>query len=221
MQSNPSSELPNAPLSAEPEAAEQGASYSFRTSLLGSGWTFAIAGDGIDWSSGQRSGHVPFAKIRRVRMAFRPLSMQSYRFITEVWAEGAPKLTIASTSWKSLVEHQRLDSEYSAFLRAFHRALAKSGATVRCEQGSPPVLYWPGVVVFGGMGLGLAVLIVRALQVGSLAGAAFVAAFMLLFMWQGGNFFRRNRPGLYRPEAPPAELLPGASPRTTSTEHLA
>ena len=38
--------------------------------------------------------------------------------------------------------------------------------------------------------------------------AAFVGAFMLLFLWQGGNFFRRNRPGFYRPEALPAELLP-------------
>jgi hypothetical protein len=30
----------------------------------------------------------------------------------------------------------------------------------------------------------------------------------VLFLWQSGNFFRRNRPGLYRPEALPAELLP-------------
>ena len=35
-----------------------------------------------------------------------------------------------------------------------------------------------------------------------------IAAFLALFLWQGGNFFRRNRPGLYRPDAPPEELLP-------------
>jgi len=41
----------------------------------------------------------------------------------------------------------------------------------------------------------------------AVAGAA-VGGFLVLFLWQGGNFFRRNRPGLYRPEALPAELMP-------------
>jgi hypothetical protein len=58
--------------------------------------------------------------------------------------------------------------------------------------------------------LGLAVLIVRALQAGALAGALFVAAFLALFLWQAGNFFRRNRPGLYRADAPPRALMPKA-----------
>ena len=39
-------------------------------------------------------------------------------------------------------------------------------------------------------------------------GAAFIGAFLLLFLWQGGNFFRRNKPGVYRAEAPPPELMP-------------
>ena len=58
------------------------------------------------------------------------------------------------------------------------------------------------------MGVGLALLIVRALQAHAVAGTAFVGGFLALFLWQGGNFFRRNRPGLYRPEAPPDDLLP-------------
>jgi hypothetical protein len=49
---------------------------------------------------------------------------------------------------------------------------------------------------------------VRALQADSKGGAAFIGGFLVLFLWQGGNFFRRNRPGLYRPEALPAELMP-------------
>ena len=36
----------------------------------------------------------------------------------------------------------------------------------------------------------------------------FTAALMALFLWQGGNFFRRNRPGRYRPDALPAALMP-------------
>jgi len=49
---------------------------------------------------------------------------------------------------------------------------------------------------------------VRALQAHTISVAAFIAAFLALFLWQGGNFFRRNKPGRYRPDALPPELLP-------------
>jgi hypothetical protein len=54
----------------------------------------------------------------------------------------------------------------------------------------------------------LAVLAVRALAAEAFAGAALVAAFFALFIWQSGAYFRRNRPGRYRPETPPLELVP-------------
>ncbi len=41
-----------------------------------------------------------------------------------------------------------------------------------------------------------------------MGGAAFIGFFMLLFVWQGGNFFRRNKPGYYRPDALPELLMP-------------
>ena len=89
-----------------------------------------------------------------------------------------------------------------------HRRIALAGPPARFEQGSHPLLYWPGLLVFVGLALGFAALIARALQAGVMSGAAFVGGFLGLFLWQGGNFFRRNRPGLYRPEALPAELMP-------------
>ena len=41
-----------------------------------------------------------------------------------------------------------------------------------------------------------------------MAAAALVGAFFALFAWQSGAFFRRNRPGRYRPDAVPADLVP-------------
>ncbi len=70
----------------------------------------------------------------------------------------------------------------------------------------------------------LAFLIVRALQAQANGGALFIAGFLALFLWRGGDFFRRNRPRFYRVDALPAELLPKVLSRycrTTSTEHLA
>lgn len=193
-----------------PASADERVSYSYRPSLLGAAFEFKLSGDGIDFAAGRRAGHVPFRSIRRIRMSYKPASMQSQRFLTEIWADGAPKLEILSSSWKSMVEQERRDGPYSAFVAELHRRVAAAGAPVRFEQGTSMFVYWPGLTVFAGVALGLAFLIVRALQSGAPGGAAFIAAFLALFLWQGGKFFHRNRPGVYRPDGPPPELMPKA-----------
>jgi hypothetical protein len=189
-------------------AADTGVAYAYRPSLLGAVWQFKLVNDGIEWVTGRRSGHIPFRNVRRLRMSFKPANMQSRRFLTEVWAEGAPKLAIVSSSWKSMVEQEQLDGPYSAFVVELHRRLAEAATPVRYEQGTRALMYWPGLVLSVGVALGLCVLIVRALQVDAMSGAAFIAAFLALFLWQGGNYFHRNRPGVYRPDALPPALLP-------------
>jgi hypothetical protein len=182
--------------------------YAYRASLVGAAREFKLTRDDIEWSTGRRSGRIPYRSVRRLRMSFKPSNMQWHRFLTEVWADGAPKLEIISSSWKSVFEQERLDNSYSVFVTELHRRVADAAMPVRFERGRNPLLFWPGFVAFVGVALGLAALIVRALQVGTLGGMAFIAAFLGLFLWQGGNFVRRNRPGVYRPDALPAELLP-------------
>ena len=147
--------------------------YAYRPSLLGAAWEFRLAGDGIDWAAGRKGGHIPFRAVRRLRMSFRPASMQSHRFMTELWADGAPKLEILSSSWKSMVEQERLDGRYTAFVAELHRRIALAAAPARFEKGSNPLLYWPGLIAYVGVSLGLALLVMRALQVNAKGGAAF------------------------------------------------
>jgi len=183
--------------------------YAYRPSLLGAAWEFKLTGYGIDWAAGRKAGHIPFRNLRRLRLSYRPASMQSHRFMTELWAEGAPKLEILSSSWKSLVEQERLDKPYVAFVTELHRRIALAAPPARFEQGRSPLLYWPRLIAFVGVALGLALLVVRALQADSKGGAAFIGGFLVLFLWQGGKYFRRNRPGVYHPLDLPAQLLPG------------
>jgi hypothetical protein len=200
----------NDEVSADPAAAggSPEPAYAYRPSLLGAGWTFRLTAGGIAWEAAAKSGHVPYRAVRRVRMTYKPASMQSHRFVTEIWAERAPKLQIVSTSWKSLMEQERLDQPYAAFVRELHRRLSAAGAPVDYVQGHNPLRYWPGLVFFVAVALGLAVAVARSLQAHSLGGAVVVVGFLALFLWQGGNFIRRNRPGRYSPRALPAELIP-------------
>ena len=176
--------------------------------MLGAPFEFRLGEHGLDWNLGRKSGRLALASVRRVRMSFRPASMQPHRFVTEIWAEGAPKLELMSSSWKSMVEQERLDAQYAIFVRELHRRLALAQAPARYEQGTNAALYWPGLIVFAAVSLGLAGLIVRALQAHANGGAAFIGVFLALFLWRGGDFFRRNRPRLYRADALPAELMP-------------
>jgi len=182
--------------------------YSFRPSLLGAPWTFRLTPTALSFEAGRKSGRVAYGDINRLRLSFRPISMQTQRFQTEIWAAGAPKLVLISSSWKSMVEQERLDQSYAAFVADLHRRIAAAGSAVRFEQGSNPIRYWPGLAVFTAMSLEMAFLIMRALQSDAPAGAAFIAAFLGLFLWHGGNYFRRNRPGVYAPEALPELLMP-------------
>jgi hypothetical protein len=183
--------------------------YSHKPSLMGAAWEFRLRSDALDWGVGFREGRIPYRNIRRVRLSFRPVTMQMRRFVTEIWSTDGPKLTIASTSWRSLLEQEAKDDAYGAFIRELHRRLAAAGGAATFERGSPAMLYWPGLVIFAGAGLGLAALTARALQEQALAAAALIGGFFALFLWQSGNYFRRNRPGRYRPDALPDDLVPG------------
>src|ERR1051325_617381 len=168
--------------------------YSYRPSLLGAPFEFRLGEHGLDWRVGRRSGAVAWREIERVRMSFRPTGMQRYRFVTEIWAASAPKLTVVSSSWKSMMVQERLDESYAAFVVALHRRLAQAQSRAVFEQGTHAVRYWPGLAVFAGVSLTLAALAVRALQAQAYGGALFIVAFLGLFLWRGGEYFRRNRP---------------------------
>jgi hypothetical protein len=196
-------------------AAEEGAiAYAYRPSVLGAPVELRLGADAIDWTAGAKSGHMALRDVRLVSMSFKPVSMQPYRFVTRIWAQGSPRLEIVSTSWRSMVEQERLDVRYAAFVRELHRRIVAAAAPARFVQGKNPWLYWPGLVLFVLVGLMLAAMVPTALKGHSIAGAAFIAAFLAILLWQGGTFFRRNKPGSYRPDALPPELLPKGGGKT-------
>ena len=182
--------------------------YSYKPSLAGAPWQFRLAPDHLVWTRGYRSGTLPYRDIARIRLSFRPMTMQTKRYLTEIWAPETPKLTIASASWKGLIEQTALAGPYSEFVAELHRRVAAAGGRPRCDCGIHPILYWFGVFVYAAVLFGLAALIVRALQIASYPAALFIAAFFGLFAWQLGHFFRLNKPVRYQPDAPPQQLLP-------------
>lgn len=182
--------------------------YSFRPSVLGAPRNFRLSANAIIWDAGRRSGQIAYGRITRVRLSFRPVTMQNHRFVAEIWSQDGPKLEIVSSSWKSMVEQVRLDSEYRAFIIELHRRLSAAGTTARFDTGTNPPAFWGGLLLLAIAAFGLITLIVRAIEAKAGAAALLIAIFVAAFLWYGGNYFRRNRPGQYRPDALPEALLP-------------
>jgi hypothetical protein len=186
--------------------------YGFKPSLFGASWDYRLLPDALAWRAGGRGGEVRYADIKRMRVSFRPVSMQTYRFLTEIWPRRGPKLRVVSSSWRSMVEQQRQGAGYRAFVIELGRRIAMAQPTGMVDTGSAPMIYWTGVTVVAVVALAIAALIVSGLLTAEWAGAAFVSAFLALFLWQAGTFFRRNRPARCRPDALPEHVLPAAVP---------
>jgi hypothetical protein len=182
--------------------------YAYRPSVLGATWSFRLTPDAIAWDAGRRSGRIAYGDVARVRMSFRPATLQSQRFLTEIWSRDGTKLRILSSSWKSMVEQTRLDDSYRAFVVALHRRLAGANARVDYVSGASPFLYWLGLATFVATSLVIAALIVRVTQAGAAGAALLIAAFLAGFLWQAGGYFRRNLPGRYSPDTLPLHQLP-------------
>jgi hypothetical protein len=197
-------------MSDEPRASDgDDPAYSYKPSLMGAAFEFRLRPDALEWRKGRHEGRTPYGRVARVRLSFRPTTTQMRRFIAEIWPMDGPKLTVASTTARSLVDHPAQDEAYGAFIRELHRRFAAAGAPASFETGMNPILYWPGLVLMAAAGIGFAVLTVRALELAAYGAAALIGGFLALSLWQSGVYFRRNRPGRYRPEALPRLLVPG------------
>jgi len=182
--------------------------YEFKASLVGAMCQFKLMLDGLHWQVGRRTGNARYDRLRAVRLSYRPVTMQSYRFVTEIWPADQPKIQIVSVSWRSMVSQQRLDAAYAGFITELHRRLAATGGRTQFSIGLPVVTYWVGIVVFSGVLLATAALVLRAVQVAQWSASAVIVIFFGVFAYQLGQYFYRNRPQRYRPDDIPAQVLP-------------
>jgi hypothetical protein len=182
--------------------------YAFKASLAGGMRRFTLKPDALHWQVGNRGGSARYDRIRAVRLSYRPVTMQSHRFVAEIWPVGQSKIQIVSVSWRSMMEQQRLDAAYAAFLAELHRRIAIARGNTQFSAGLPLVIYWIGVTVFTAVLLATAALVVRAAQTAQWTATVFVALFLAVFTYQIGQYFYRNQPRRYPSGQIPAAVMP-------------
>lgn len=188
----------------EGQAAET--HYAYKASLIGSAQQFELADEGLVWTIGGKSASWRYEEIAAVRLSYRPVSMQSRRFRSDIENVRGESLTILSTSWQTVALMATQDEAYRSFVTQLHWRLA--GGEVALVAGLRPGVYILATTVVAILAVALTGLMIRAILTGQTIGAFFILGFAALFAWQIGGFMRRNRPRNYTLDSIPKDLLP-------------
>lgn len=184
------------------------AAYAFRASLIGAAQQFELTDDGLVWRIGPKSGLWPYATIARVRLSYRPVSMQSQRYRADLEDAGGARLRILSTSWQTVALMAPQNDAYRGFILELHRRMRDAGSQAELIGGLRPGIHTAALVMIALVAAAMTGLLARAVATGSWAGALFIVGFAVLFGWQIGGFIQRNRPQSYTFDHLPQALLP-------------
>ncbi len=145
---------------------------------------------------------------RRIRLSYRPVSMQSRRFRADIDRAGGGHILLLSTTWQTATLMAPQDKDFRDFIIALHRRMAEAGSGATLTGGLTRRAYLAAVVALSLVGIAMAGLFIRAIATLEFTGALFLLGFAALFAWQVGGFVRRNRPQTYTFDHLPKELLP-------------
>jgi hypothetical protein len=182
--------------------------YAYKASLIGAAYRFELTGEGLSWHVAGKSGLWRYADIAKIRLSYRPVSMQSRRFRADIENTNRQQITILSTSWQTVALMAPQDRDYRAFIVELHRRMREAGSHAALIGGLRPWAHGAGVGLLALVAVSIAGLLLRALATGEFAGVLFLVGFAALFGWQIGGFMRRNRPRSYTFDDLPEALLP-------------
>lgn len=152
----------------------------------------------------------PIGQIERIRLSFTPRNTARRAFTCEVRAEDGRSVKFDNMSWKSLIETERHDPEYRAFIAMLVERAARARPGVKLEAGIAPLKYR----VMQALGFALvAALVGAAIFAGSyssyIVALASLGLAVYLATWLR-EFLTRNRPRSFSANAVPEAVLPQA-----------
>jgi hypothetical protein len=182
--------------------------YAYKASLVGAAQQFELTDDGLAWRIGPKAGLWPYPTIARVRLSYRPVSMQSKRYRADIEDISGVRLRILSTTWQTVALMAPQDEAYRGFIVDLHGRMRAAGSRAELIGGLRPAVHTAALVMIALVAAALTGLLARAVAIGAWSGALFMLGFAALFAWQIGGFIRRNRPRNYTFDDLPKDLLP-------------
>lgn len=185
------------------------ATYAFLPRLGGAGVRLELHADVLEWDMGMRKGRLALKDVSRVHLLFQHAKFGSSCFEMRLEGREGTRLVASSVSRVALTRMEDQREAFTTFVRAFHKAVATSGAQVEWVGGYGR-LRWNIMVALGLATLAaLVAVLLMSMEGGQWMFIAIVSLFAVLLAWPMAEALWRNQPVHYGPEHLPQRLLPG------------
>jgi hypothetical protein len=172
---------------------------------------FVLEDDHVAITQGSRSGNFPYRDIVLVRLLYKPRNTTNEGYQAKIYRRDRKTAALTNLSWKSLVDLERQDEDYSRFISALIGRIVAANPAVVLEAGMPRLLHSltmaAGVIAV----LALIVVSVQAVRNGSLPVALLTGALTLYLGWWARRYLGSNRPRRFSPAGIPSDVMPRAA----------
>ncbi|MGL4241067.1 MAG: hypothetical protein ACRCTI_08150 [Beijerinckiaceae bacterium] len=174
---------------------------------------FELRGDHVAIEQGRRKGNFSYRDIVLIRLLYKPRNTTNEGYLAKMYRSDKRTASLTNLSWKSLVDMERQDADYTVFVRNLITRTAEANPAVVLEAGMARWFY--ALTALAGAAALAALLVVagHALRGGSWPVTMMAAALGAYFVWWSYRYLSRNRPRRFTPDAIPADVLPPASDR--------
>lgn len=169
---------------------------------------FEMRPDILAVTQGRRSGDFAYRDIDMVRLLYKPRNTTNEGYQAKLYRKDRRTVGLTNLTWKSLVDLDRQDAEYSAFVRALIARIVAANPGVVLEAGMPRLLYALTALAGGVAMLALVLVGIAALRQGGWPMALITVAIGAYFVWWTSRYLGRNRPRRFLPDAIPPDVMP-------------
>lgn len=186
--------------------------YTTRNSVLTKRQTLSFAGDEFVVQPDEGDTlRVPLSEIRQVRLSYQPTRDESERYVCELVLRSGAKLDFTNREYKGVLDFERHDAEYAAFVREVHdRLRRRAGVTFHGGVGAARHAVGAGCLVVG-VATALVALAVMLASMGHVLIAVLKLVFIATLVPRALRWVNRNEPRTYDPRSIPPELLPAST----------
>ncbi|MGL4812386.1 MAG: hypothetical protein ACRCXM_11470 [Beijerinckiaceae bacterium] len=183
-------------------------SYSHTPKPFGRQVTVTLGDGTVIVSDERKTLTAPLQEIAAIRLTYEPRNTLASGFKTKLTLSNRRTAYLTNIAWKSLVQVDRQDEPYRAFVTALVQDTARANPQVALIGGKPRPLWLAMLVISAATAAGLVFLAWRAFAGGNSAFALIILAFTGYFGFITADMLKRNRPRAFAPDAIPPDLLP-------------
>lgn len=152
----------------------------------------------------------PLTAIERIQLTFTPRNTAHMAFSCRIQATDGKSVKFDSLSWKSLIETEKQNDDYTRFVTALCERAAAGSPKAVLHAGVSRFRHTGMLVIGVGVLLGLAGIAIYAFM-GDAPGSGALAFGLLAYLaWWMHGYLTRNKPTAFRATDIPPSVLPTA-----------